>query len=128
MLHIKLKRITNAATLSQILCPQTPPPDAGDRVKRSNLICFRIKYAASLEQIFCPQTPTPHPDLLGSKGHNSTSSPRDYAAYQSKGNHEYSNVVANILPADLTLPHTPPLIPIPRPWGLVKRSKLIFPS
>ena len=56
-----------------------------------------IKYAASLEQIFCPQTPTPHPDLLGSKGHNSTSSPRGYVAYQSKGNHEYSNVVANIL-------------------------------
>ena len=43
MLHIKLKRITNAATWYQIFCLQTPPPlpDPGDGINRS--IFFRVR-------------------------------------------------------------------------------------
>ena len=42
-----------------------------------------------------------HPTLgMGSIGQNSTFSEYDYGAYQIKENHECSNMVANILPAD----------------------------
>ena len=47
---------------------------------------------------------------LGSKGHNSTFSEHVPVAYQNKGNHKHSNMVANILPA-----YPPP--PTPQPWG-----------
>ena len=42
---------------------------------------------------------------MGSKDQDSTFSEHGHAAYQSKENHECSNVVANILPAD---PHPDP--------------------
>ena len=62
----------------------------------------------------------PNPPLLplalglGSKGQNSTVSEHAHVSYQIKGNHECSNMVANILPADPSLPD---------PGDGVKRSK-----
>ena len=69
MLHIKLKRITGAATCNMVpnILPADPPP------------------------------PPPRP--LGSKGKNSTFEDDGHIAYKIKGNHECSNMVANILPA-----------------------------
>ena len=52
---------------------------------------------------------------MRSIGQNSTFSECGHGAYQIKKNHECSNMVANILPAD-----TPTTI------GMVNRSKLIF--
>ena len=47
-----------------------------------------------------PVDPPPRPSDLGvgSKGQNSTFSEHGHVAYQIKGNHECSNMVANILP------------------------------
>ena len=53
---------------------------------------------------------------LGAIGQNSTFSEHGHVAYQIKGNHKCSNLVANIL-----LPDTPP-----DPEGEGKRSKRIF--
>ena len=56
--------------------------------------------------------------MVGSKGQNSTFSEHGHVAYQIKGNHKCSNMVANVLPADPTHPHDP---------GVgVKRSKFNF--
>ena len=41
---------------------------------------------------------------MGSIGHNLTFLEKDYIKYQIKGNHDGTNMVSNILPAD---PHTP---------------------
>ena len=73
MLHIKLKRITNAATWKQIFCPQTAPT---------------------------PPPPPPRSWGMRSVGQNSTFSEHCHVAYQIKENHECSNMVENILPAD----------------------------
>ena len=58
---------------------------------------------------FCRRPPTPyrHHDPRGivSKGHNSTFSEHGHFAYQIKGNHEFSNMVATILPAYTPCPH-----------------------
>ena len=63
MLNIKLKRITNAATLHQVFCLQTLG--------------------------------------MGSIGQNSFFfSEHGHVAYQIKENHECTNMVANIFPAD----------------------------
>ena len=56
-----------------------------------------ITNAAKWLQIFCPRTT---PRLLRSKVHDSTVSEHCHVAYQIKGNHEFSKVVANILLAD----------------------------
>ena len=55
-----------------------------------------------------PPPPPPHtPDHgLESKGQTSTISEHDHVAYQIKGNHECSNMVANILPAPPPPPTT----------------------
>ena len=57
----------------------------------------------------------PHPLTLGfgSKGQKSTFSEHGHVAYKIKGNHKFSNKVANILPADPS-PMPPPR---PRGWG-----------
>ena len=55
------------------------------------------------KQIFFLQT-AHTPDWLGSKGLNATLSEQGHAACQIKGNHECSNMVANILPADRPYP------------------------
>ena len=47
---------------------------------------------------------------LGGGGQNSTFSEHGHVAYQIRGNHECSNMVANILSAD-TFPPPPPLDP-----------------
>ena len=74
MLHIKLKGITNAAAC--------------------------IKY------FVLKPLPTPHLLTLGlgSKGQNSTFSEHGHGAYQNKGNHECSNMVAIIFPTDPPAP------------------------
>ena len=46
-----------------------------------------------------PHAHSPDPGV-GSKGHNSTFSGNGHVAYQIKGNHECSNMVAKILLAD----------------------------
>ena len=43
---------------------------------------------------------------LGSKDQSSTFSEHGHVANQIKGNHECTNMVANILPADPQCPHT----------------------
>ena len=43
---------------------------------------------------------------LGSKDQTSTFSEHGHVANQIKGNHECTNMVANILPADSQCPHT----------------------
>ena len=53
---------------------------------------------------FSCRPPQPLILVLGSKGQNSTLLERGHGAYQIKGNHECSDMVANILPAD----HLPP--------------------
>ena len=62
-----------------------------------------------------------HPTLeVGSIDPISTFSEHGPVAYQIKGNHKCSNMVANILPADPPPPPTqPPLprVPNPRGWG-----------
>ena len=60
-----------------------------------------------------PSLPRP----WGSKGQNSTFSQQCHVAYQIYGNHECSNMVANILPTD------PPPPPPPDPGWWVKRPK-----
>ena len=55
------------------------------------------------------------PGPWGSKGQHSTCSENGHVAYQIKGNHKCSKMVANILPET----------PI-RPWSGVKRSKFKF--
>ena len=53
-----------------------------------------------MEANILPADP-PHPPLtLGIKRLNSTFSEQCHVAYKTKGNHECSNMVANILPAD----------------------------
>ena len=52
---------------------------------------------------------------MGSIGQNSTFSEHGHVAYQIKGNHECSNMVANILPTDPLPPLPPP--PDHRGWG-----------
>ena len=47
---------------------------------------------------FYPQT-LPNPTLWRSKGQNSSFSEHGHVAYKIKWNREYSNMVANILPA-----------------------------
>ena len=67
--------------------------------------------AATWSQIFCLQTaPTPVPGVRV-KGQSSTLSEHDHVAYQIKGNHKCSNLVANILPADPPSSPAPPSDP-----------------
>ena len=47
-------------------------------------------------------------EIKGSKGQNSIFSEYGHVAYQIKGNHECSNMVANILPTDPHLTTPPP--------------------
>ena len=81
MLHIKLKRITNAANGSKYFAcrpsppppPPPPPPTLGYGVKKS-----KFKY-------FACRRPSPLTLGLGSKGQNSTLSEHNHVAYQIKG-------------------------------------------
>ena len=56
---------------------------------------------------FACRGPPPLTLRLGSKGQNSTLSEHGHVAYQIKGNHECSDMVADILPVDPPLPHDP---------------------
>ena len=67
---------------------------------------------------FVPRTPSLTLGV-GSKGQNITCSEHGYVAYQIKGNHECSNMVANILPHD-------PIPLIPDPGYEVKKSNSSF--
>ena len=63
-----------------------------------------MTHAVTLSQIFCLETPHPNPGGGGGgggfKGQNSTFLEHGHVAYQIKWNHECSNMVANILPAE----------------------------
>ena len=107
MLHIKLNGITKCSNMvANIL-----PADWGQKVIKlsQNNVMLHIKLdvirdVATWSQLLCIQcglTPA-----LGSKGQNSTLSKHGHVAYQNKGNHECSSMVANILPADPP-PHDP---------------------
>ena len=104
-----------------------PPLDPGGGVKRSNStfsehghVTYQIKgnhECSNMMQLFCPQTPPPHPppsppptQRVVSLRQNSFFSEHGYVAYHIKWIHEYTNMVANILPA------TPPPPPS-RPCG-----------
>ena len=68
--------------------------------------------------MFCPETPTPSSDPGdGSVGQKSTFSEHGCVAYQIKGNHECSNMVAKIL-------HANPLPQDPRVWGQKIKTQL----
>ena len=57
---------------------------------------------------FARRPPTPSPVLwMGSEGQNSTFSEHGHVTYQIKENQECTNMVANILLADLLLPSDP---------------------
>ena len=117
MLHVKLKRITNAA----IWLPADPPThtphfDPLYGVSRSkfnffqNMVMLHIKLKRITNgETWLPADPlhTLHtPSLgMGSVGQNATVSEYGHDAYQIKENQECSNMVANIL-------HTDP----PPPW------------
>ena len=128
MLHIKFKRITIAATRYQIfcMCASLSPTDPGDWVNRSNstfsnmvMLYIRLKgitNAAAWYQVFCQHTPPPPTLRMGSMGQNSTFLEHGHVAYQIEGNHECSNIIANILPADAQ----------PHPGDEVNKSKFNF--
>ena len=106
--------------------PADPPTplDPGGRVKRSNStfsehghVTYQIKgnhECSNMMQLFCPQTPThthsPLPRPWGwchyVKNHYFFSE-HGYVAYQIKLIHEYTNMVANILPTDFPPPSRP---------------------
>ena len=65
-----------------------------------------------VSNILLPDPPSPLPGPLGSKGQNSTFSEHGHVAYQIKGDHECSDIVANI-------PPTPPW-----GWGQYVKSHL----
>ena len=81
-----------------------------------------ITNAATWSQLFGLQT---YPLILKVRTKGKKKSYHGHVAYQIKGNHECSNMVSNILPADLaSTPQPPP--PALRPWGRANRSKLNF--
>ena len=103
-------------------CPPPPPPPY-TRVKTQlfqKKIILHIKLkgitnAATWSQIFYLQTPHPPDPGVGVKDQNSTFAEHGHVANQIQGNHECSNIVANILPAD-----TPPSWG----WGQYVKSQL----
>ena len=76
IMHIKLKEITKCSSMVANILPVAPPPP--------------------------PPPLTPTTPMLGmvSKGQHSTFPEHGHFAYQIKGNHKCSIIVANILPAD----------------------------
>ena len=82
-----------------------------------------IRNAEKLSQTFFLQTAPSLTLGLGSKGQISTFSEHGHVANQMKGNHECSNMVANILPAD---PHAPRSIGHKNPRDGVNRSIFNF--
>ena len=72
----------------------------------------RITIAATRYQIFSCIPPTLG---MGSIGQSSTFSVHGHVAYQVKRNHECTNKVATILPADTYNPYPPPPPPPPPP-------------
>ena len=117
--------------IANILPTEPPSHDPKDGVKRPNStfsehghIASQIEVNHECSKIVAnnsPADPAPHlhpPEpgvgAIGSKGQNSTLSEHSHVAYQIKGNHECSNMVANILPQN------------PNPLNGVKRSKFNF--
>ena len=122
MLHIKFKRITNAATCSNDL----PGCHHGVKIQLfQNMVMLHIKLkgmtnAATWWQIFCLQTPTIHTRPWGEvKRSNFNFSENSHLSYQMKWNHKCSNMVGFFSPRDTPL-H------IPASTLGVKRSKFNF--
>ena len=107
MLHIKFKRITNAATCSNDL----PGCHHGVKIHLfQNMVMLHIKLmgmtnAATWWQIFCPQTPTIHTRPWGEvKRSTFNFSENSHLSYQMKWNHKCSNMVGFFLPPETPLP------------------------
>ena len=81
MLHIKLNAITKCSNMVVNILPATPPPPTHP-----------------------PPPPPPPPPTLGGNRSKFNFSEQFHVAFQIKGNHECSNMVANILPADRPTP------------------------
>ena len=87
-----------------------------------NINLKEIRKCSSKVANICPEMPTPSPRPWG-WGQNSTFSEHGHVAYQNKKNHECSNVVANILPADPPPPQPAP----PTLWiGSVGKKSVFF--
>ena len=112
MLHIKFKGNRKCSNMvKQIFFPQPPAPSPwgkGQTIILTWLCCISNCRGSQMQQHgskYFPSPPPPPSDLLvGSIGLNSTFSKHSHVAYQIKGIHKCSNMVANILPAD---PHPP---------------------
>ena len=101
LLHIKLKRITNAASRLQI----PPRPTFGSKGQNSTFseyghVEYQIKWDHECSNMVAIILPADPPSTQGVKRLNPTFSEHGHVAYQIKGNYECSKMIANILPAD----------------------------
>ena len=100
-----------------LLAHHYPDPGAGVKIQLyQNMVIVHIKLkgimnAATWYQIFFSRRPPP-PTALGDgfKRSKIKFSEDGHIAYQIQGNHECSNIVANILPADPPPPPYPPTL------------------
>ena len=97
MLHIILKRITNAATWYHIPPPPTlgiGPKGQDKTILEHDHVAYRITVQENhgcsnmVENILPAEHPTPTPPTLGSVGQNLAFSEHGHVAYQIKGNHQ----------------------------------------
>ena len=108
MLHIKLKRILNAALWNQIL-PTDPQPHLtmgmnsigqNSSFSENCHVAYQIKKKHECDYILENILPTDPPLRLLGWSQNSTLSEHGHVAYQIKDNEECCNMEANILPTD----------------------------
>ena len=118
MLHIKLKKITNAATWYQIFCAQTPIPltlrmgSVGQNSPLSELshVVYQIKENHECSNMVPNILLTDSPTLgMGPIGQNLPFSEHGHIEYQFKGNQKMQQQGSKYLPEMPT--------PSPRPWG-----------
>ena len=118
MLHIKLKKITNAATWYQIFCAQTPIPltlRMGSVGQNSPLsehghVAYQIKENHECSNMVRNILLTDSPTLgMGPIGQNLPFSEHGHIEYQFKGNQKMQQQGSKYLPEMPT--------PSPRPWG-----------
>ena len=101
--HIKLNRFSNSKTWQQIFCLQT-----FSRPLSTFVVGLKVKFNLLRTWLSCIWKQQ-HANILAADplspplrpcGQKSTCSEHGRVAYQIKGNHKCSSVVANILPAD----------------------------
>ena len=113
MLHIKLKRISNAATWKQYFARRPPPPTLGmgsigqnSNFSEHGHVAYQIKgnHESQHGSKYVARRPIPTHPLTLALGSKFNFSKHVHVAYQIKENHECSNMVANILPIDAHSP------------------------